>query len=286
MAFRKEEIILKQLGIWISCLLLTLLAFLPAQSAAAAARARQDYAPVLMYHDIKVKPLNGFDVTRDDFRKQLDWLQAHHYQTLSMEEYLAILEQGRPFPEKSILITFDDGYEGVYTQAVPELIQHSMKATFFIFKNGLDTKLVGYPYLTTQEVKEMAANPLFSIESHTISHPDLTALTPEQVQQELTESRSYLEKLTGQPCRALAYPYGRSNPAVLAAVTAAGYQAAFSIVCADPAGFDTCYTIPRIYMGMELGKNHNALFKQYVTEYASMPPAAFAERFGDLAADK
>ena len=108
----------------------------------------------------------------------------------------------------------------------------------------------------------------------------------EQVQQELTESRSYLEKLTGQPCRALAYPYGRSNPAVLAAVTAAGYQAAFSIVCADPAGFDTCYTIPRIYMGMELGKNHNALFKQYVTEYASMPPAAFAERFGDLAADK
>ena len=101
---------MKQLGIWISCLLLTLLAFLPAQPAAAAARARQDYAPVLMYHDIKVKPLNGFDVTRDDFRKQLDWLQAHHYQTLSMEEYLAILEQGRPFPEKSILITFDDGW--------------------------------------------------------------------------------------------------------------------------------------------------------------------------------
>ena len=267
----------------LAALLFELAACLPYHQAEAAARARQDYAPVLMYHDIKVTPLNGFDVTREDFGKQLDWLQAHHYTTLSMDEYLAILESGKPFPEKSILLTFDDGYEGVYTQAVPELIKHNMKATFFVFKNGIDTKLVGYPYLTTAELKEMAANPLFSIESHTISHPDLTTLTAEQVQQELADSRAYLEKITGRPCLALAYPYGRSNPKVLEAVEAAGYKAAFSIADSDGAGFDTRYTIPRVYMGMELAKNHNALFKKYVEKYASMPSDAFAERFGELA---
>ena len=279
----KEMLVLIKKYIWIvsCCLLLVLAACLPAASAAAV-RARQDYAPVLMYHDIKVVPLNGFDVTREDFKKQLDWLQQHHYQTLSMDEYLAILASGQPFPEKSVLLTFDDGYEGVYTQAVPELIQHQMKATFFVFKNGIDTKLEGYPYLTAQELKEMAANPLFSIESHTISHPDLTVLPAEQLQQELTASREYLEKITGKSCRALAYPYGRSNPQVIAAVRAAGYQAAFSIADSDGAGFDTCYTIPRIYMGMELGRKDNALFRKYVKAYASMPAAAFAERFGDL----
>jgi len=261
-------------------LLLTIVACLPNRQAAA--RARKYYAPVLMYHDIKVKPLNGFDVTTADFAKQLAWLEAEHYQTLSMDEYLDILDKGKPFPAKTILLTFDDGYEGVYTQAVPELIKHNMKATFFIFKNGIDTKLEGYPYLTSTEVKAMAANPLFSLESHTISHPDLTTLKNGQLKKELIASKKYLEKLTGKPCLALAYPFGHSNPQVIAETWAAGYEVAFSISDGPTAGFDTCYTIPRVYMGMALSENENKLFKQYVQTYANMPAGAFQERFGQL----
>lgn len=249
---------------------------------AEAARARQDYATVLMYHDIKAFPLNSFDVTEKDFQKQLDWLQENHYRTLSMDEYIDILESGRPFPEKSILITFDDGYEGVYTRAMPALIRHNMKATFFIVKKGFHLKLVGYPCLSRREVEEMAQNPLFTIGSHTLTHPDLTKLSAEELQKELQESKACVEKITGKACRALAYPYGFSNPTVWAATQAAGYQAAFSIACVDPQGADTRYTIPRIYMGMALGKNDNALFKKYIQEYARMPAEMFAEQFGPV----
>jgi len=273
--------LLKKINLIVVVLLfLTVVAGLPNRQAAA--RARKYYAPVLMYHDIKTKPLNGFDVTTEDFAKQLEWLAAEHYQTLSMDEYLDILDRGKPFPAKSILLTFDDGYEGVYTQAVPELIKRNMKATFFIFKNGIDTQLAGYPYLTSAEVKAMAANPLFSLESHTISHPDLTKVKNGQLKKELVDSKKYIEQLTGKPCLALAYPLGHTNPQVIAETWAAGYDAAFSIGNGPTAGFDTCYTIPRIYMGMELGKNANKLFKQYVQNYDNMPSEAFKERFGQL----
>lgn len=272
-------IVLKKYFWLVFAFLLGLTVWLPCGQAGAV-RARQDYAPVLMYHDIKAFPLNSFDVTERDFKKQLDWLQENHYRTLSMDEYIDILDSGKPFPEKSVLITFDDGYDGVYTRAMPALIQHNMKATFFIVKKGFNIKLVGYPCLSRREVAEMAQNPLFTIGSHTLTHPDLTKLSAEELQKELQGSKALVEKITGKACRALAYPYGFSDPKARAAAQAAGYKAAFSIACADPQGSDTRYTIPRIYMGMELGKNDNALFKKYLAEYSQMPAEAFAERYG------
>lgn len=73
-----------------------------------AAYSRADFPPVLMYHDVRETALNYFDVTTEDFAAQLDRLKADGYQTLSMEEFVAIVKEGGIFPEKSVLITFDD----------------------------------------------------------------------------------------------------------------------------------------------------------------------------------
>jgi Predicted xylanase/chitin deacetylase len=242
---------------------------------------RGDFPVVLMYHDIKPAEMNGFDVSVHDFRQQLDWLQANGYRTLTMDEFIACLAEGR-FPEKTVLITFDDGYEGAYVYAAPELRRYGMKAAFFIIKDAIGTKLPGYPYMTETQIKELSADPLFSIEPHTLSHPDLSQLSGEALQAEVGGAKAFFEKLTGKSCETMAFPYGYYNKAVLSAVREAGYKASFAVSDRGLFDSDARFSIPRIYMGSIMSKNDMALFKKFVTDYHNMPSAAFAERYGPM----
>ena len=83
-------------------LLLLIALLICSASAAQAARKRADFPPVLMYHDVRETALNYFDVTTEDFAAQLDRLKADGYQTLSMEEFVAIVKAEGKFPEKSV----------------------------------------------------------------------------------------------------------------------------------------------------------------------------------------
>lgn len=267
------------------CIVVLLLLLLTASSAWAngnIAQERAYFPPVLMYHDIKVKPINGFDVSVEDFQAQLAWLAQEGYQSLSMDEFLQYVEEKRPFPEKTVLITFDDGYEGVYQYAAPALANHKMKATFFIFKKGLNSALTGYPYLTDKQLQELAANPLFSIQSHTMTHADLNAISKQELQYELKASKQFIESVTNKSCRTIAFPFGHYNSEVLQTAKEAGYDVAFSVSDLGLLGQEAKYSIPRIYMGVALGKNKQELFKKYLHSYKTMPPEAFKERFGDL----
>ena len=238
------------------------------------------YPPVLMYHDIKDVPVNGFDVSTDDFARQLDWLQQNGYQTLSMDEYIDAIEAGGNFPEKSILITFDDGYNGIYYKALPELKKRNMKATFFIIPAYLGKKLRQYTYLTEAELEALAKEPLISLESHTMSHPqDVRLLSAEDKVYQMKASKKYLEDITGKKCRAVAYPCSNYDKNVIDAAQYAWYEAGFAVETRGTRGEDSCYSIPRIYMGVIMGNNNMSLFKKSVQNYGSLPYYAFAERF-------
>ena len=78
-----------------------------ARSEATVVEDRAYFPPVIMYHDVKLFALNGFDVTLKDFVEQIKWLQRNNYQTLSMDEFVSIVESGKKFPSRSVLITFD-----------------------------------------------------------------------------------------------------------------------------------------------------------------------------------
>jgi peptidoglycan/xylan/chitin deacetylase (PgdA/CDA1 family) len=238
------------------------------------------YPPVLMYHDIKDRPVNGFDVSTKDFIRQLDWLKDNGYQTLSMDEYIAGIDAGGVFPEKSILITFDDGYEGVYLKALPELKKRNMKATFFIVTSAIGTELPDYPYLTEDELKKVAQEPLISLESHSKTHPsDLSLISAEEKVTEMKESKAYLESISGKPCRAIAYPCGNYTREVIFAVRYSRYKVAFAVENRGLMGEDSRYSIPRIYMGTVMGEHDMKLFRDSVENYRYLPAYAFAERY-------
>ena len=228
------------------------------------------FPPVLMYHDIKAVPVNAFDVSVKEFCAHLDWLKDEGYSTLSLEDFTA---QSPDFPAKSVLITFDDGYRGVYLHAVPELRKRGMKATLFVVAKTVGILDSSYPHITMEELRDIASDDLFSIGSHCMTHPNLEELSPSDRMHELTESRRTLADMTGRSIDVLAYPYGNYDAEIAKDVQSAGYKIAFAVDDRHIAGVPPQFRIPRIYMGAGVD------IKDFVE---NVPPSAFAERFAEL----
>lgn len=86
-----------------------------------------------MYHYVRdlarsrYPKIKGLDI--DEFRKQLDFFQAN-YTVVSCADVLEALSSGKTLPERSVLLTFDDGYIDHYTNVFPLLKHHGMTGFF------------------------------------------------------------------------------------------------------------------------------------------------------------
>lgn len=119
------------------------------------------------------------------------------------------------------MITFDDGYDDVYTQAFPALQKHNQIAVFYLSSGLLDKP----GYLTRQQVRLMDQAGMV-IAVHTVSHADLTMEITKDQEKELRQSKKDLETLVGHPVVHMAYPYGRYNQEIEDLAKALGYQTA------------------------------------------------------------
>jgi poly-beta-1,6-N-acetyl-D-glucosamine N-deacetylase len=136
-------------------------------SAVETVRARWAAAPanpiVLTYHDVSPDSKSEFTVTPQQFQAHMTALSALGANSLSADEF-AGWTRGEPVPERSVLITFDDGARGVWKYADDVLKRHGFKATAFII-----TGFVGANppyYMTWNEIDALAADGRWSIEAH------------------------------------------------------------------------------------------------------------------------
>jgi peptidoglycan/xylan/chitin deacetylase (PgdA/CDA1 family) len=77
--------------------------------------------------------------------------------------------------------------------------------------------------MTAAELKKLSANPLFTIGAHTVNHPQLSLCSTEVQRKEISNSRDYLERLTGNLITHFAYPYGDYNKQIGKLLKAAGF---------------------------------------------------------------
>ncbi|WP_050607927.1 polysaccharide deacetylase family protein [Clostridium niameyense] len=178
--------------------------------------------PILMYHSISKDGENLFKVNKDSFYKQMKYLKDNGYKTLSLDEVYQYIKDEKKFPQKSVVITFDDGYRDNYVNAYPILKQFGLKATVFVITNTVDK---GTYYMNSNELKEINFNNM-DVQSHTTNHSKLNQLKEEERHKTLKESKNYLENLLGKEVRYIAYPYGRYNKKVIEDVKASGYKMA------------------------------------------------------------
>jgi peptidoglycan/xylan/chitin deacetylase (PgdA/CDA1 family) len=185
------------------------------------------HVPILMYHYIRVNPDGGdplgfnLSVTPADFRAQMDWLARNGYHPIDLDDLRGYLLSGRTLPARPVVISLDDGYRDLYTEAYPVLRAHRFKAVAYVV-----TGFLGKPAnVTSDQVVEMNANGI-EIGSHTVTHEDLIKTSGSELHRQLADSKATLEELLGHPVADFCYPSGAVNPAVVQAVAAAGYQSA------------------------------------------------------------
>lgn len=98
---------------------------------------------IVMYHRVIADPALdpfslGMCVTREHFDDQISYLRSD-FHPIGMSQAVAIIEQGRPLPERSVSVTLDDGYLDNLEHALPILERHHMPATLFVPTGGLLT---------------------------------------------------------------------------------------------------------------------------------------------------
>lgn len=197
--------------------------------------------PVLMYHRVG-QAANAWEakycVSPERFASHMKALQKRDLRACTIEDFVAWLGGQAALPDGAFVLTFDDGFRGVYEHAFPVLSAMGWPATVFLVSGLLGkhdqwtaSENPGgktYPLLGLREIDKMARGG-FSFQSHSRTHPDLTKLTGIALTDELMGARKDLEDLLGRPVPYVAYPYGRYNEDVLGATQAAGYTAAFSV---------------------------------------------------------
>ena len=188
--------------------------------------------PVLMYHAFD-ETESAYDIVpAARFEEQLSALEAAGYTAVSLDELRAWVVSGAPLPEKPVVLTMDDGYLSDYEVAYPILREHGAKATIFAIGVSLgketykDTGTPITPHFGMDELREMEASGLVSVQSHGYNVHEVEGLDPAPVrpgalQREgetedeyvafLTADAETMQALLPGGAGAFAYPYGRCD---------------------------------------------------------------------------
>jgi peptidoglycan/xylan/chitin deacetylase (PgdA/CDA1 family) len=182
--------------------------------------------PILLYHNIQEKGSSPYIVRPAEFRAQMQALHEAGYQTVTISRLADVLRGGGSLPEKTVVITFDDGYESVYLNAYPILEEFGFQGVVFVIANTLE-KDKSYGYLKQSQLRELLRRD-WEIGSHSISHHNLKT-TPLGLRNEIEGSKQILEEAIGAPVTTFAYPYNISNAWIRERVEEYGYEAAVGV---------------------------------------------------------
>ncbi|WP_301109050.1 polysaccharide deacetylase family protein [Sporosarcina sp.] len=217
--------------------------------------------PVIMYHDL-VKNKKGDNVSVlevSKFKEQMNYLKVNGWRTITPEEMTLWLQKKIKLPEKSVLITFDDGYSSTADLAYPILKANKFKATAFLIASRINR--IGY--LTEQQIQ--ATQDVISYQNHTYDLHGFNSMTglalleytPRLMIYEdiLKASQTIQQIVPEQPAvTALAYPYGLRNVETLRASKVAGIKTGYTITEGNVFQGDSPFHLnrQRVHSGMSL----------------------------------
>jgi peptidoglycan/xylan/chitin deacetylase (PgdA/CDA1 family) len=218
-------------------------------------------AIVLCYHSISDQTPFA-SLTPKQFEQHLEWLASNTH-VVPADEVLAHAQLADSRP--AVALTFDDGYRDNHENALPLLLRYRFPATFFVTTGFIDQDpAVVNRFARLRKVDTAAVVPLswdqleemhslgFSVGSHTQTHPNLAALPPAKVAEELRRSKATLEDRLQAPISTFAYPFGKPGrhftPQVKDLVSAAGYSLAVAISPRGVRPSDEAMALPRFFI--------------------------------------
>lgn len=216
-------------------ILVLLVSALPAPGSAAPARKKDGGVVVLAYHHLG-EPENSGTVSPGRFREQMAWLVEAGYRPVGLEDLLAYVRRERVLPERSVVVTFDDGYLSNYEFAFPILQELQLPAVIFPVVRWLFEPAPATPHFDAAQAREMVESGLVAIQSHTYDlhyypeasrRPALEVVPRAAALADLRKSREAIAEGVGVEPIAFAYPYGWYSRRSRALVQEAGFGLAF-----------------------------------------------------------
>lgn len=209
--------------------------------------------PILMYHRIANIPNDRNTVSPDMFTEQLRYLQKQGYTTISLEDLYDHLTTKMPLPSKPVILTFDDGYEDNFTNALPLLKEYGMIATVCVISNWVGKNndwenYRGKPHCSTMSWEQLQEWQRQGMEicAHTVNHPFLSRLTTDEIRNELSHCKKDLEERLGIPIDFLCYPYGDLDARVTSITKSLGYKGALAIFKDAPFWHTDLFALKRV----------------------------------------
>jgi peptidoglycan/xylan/chitin deacetylase (PgdA/CDA1 family) len=190
-----------------------------------------DPVPILMYHVIAAPPpgapFPGLYVPPAEFAEQMQALKHAGWHAVTLDEVEAYWRRGASLGAgKPIVISFDNGYDSQYTQALPVLRGLGWVGDENLQLSGLPPSQGG---LGEGQIRGLLAAG-WELDTQGISHADLITLDGEQLHYQVAVARETLQHRFHVPVNWFCYPSGHYNPTVVAAVKAAGFTGSTTVV--------------------------------------------------------
>ena len=217
-------------------------------------------ATILVYHRFGPTVADSMTVTTPIFASQLRYLHDHGYTIVPLRDVVNFAAGRGDLPPRAVAITADDGHRSVFTDMKPLVEQYRIPVTLFIYPSAISNASYA---MTWEQLIELKATGLFTIESHTYWHPnfhiDKRRLSPEEyrrfVDNQLNKSRNVLEHRLGGNVTMLSWPFGIYDDELIRAAAGCGYVAAVTIDRKKVKRGENLMTLPRfIVTNHDVGK--------------------------------
>lgn len=191
--------------------------------------------PILCYHRFGNVANDSMTVTNTLFESHIIWLKDNGYTVIPLDTLAKYIEGSiKDIPEKSVVITVDDGHKSVYTDMKAIVEKYDIPITLFIYPSAISNASYA---LSWDELKELEKGGLFRVESHTLWHPNFKTEKKKLPQTEyekfvknqLVKSKNILEKRMGHEVEYLAWAFGIYDEHLEKEAKDAGYKMTFSI---------------------------------------------------------
>jgi len=178
--------------------------------------AAENSAVALMYHHVGESSHPSTNIRLEQFEQHLLFLEQNGFQVLPLDSVLKAIQNNKPLPKKSVVITMDDAYRSVYSEAYPRLKQRDWPFTVFVSSGYIDK---GYSnYMSWQQMREMELHGA-SFGNHSRSHDHLIrrleneteTAWQQRISDDITYAQQRLRNELKNPIDIIAYPYGEYN---------------------------------------------------------------------------
>jgi len=225
---------------------------LPVQAQNAAAGPGEDSAVILIYHRFGDDRYPSTNVTLKQFNDQITELEKAKYNIVPLETIVTAFRNKVKLPPRTIAITIDDAYLSILKNAWPRLKAANFPFTLFVATEPVSRHYSGY--MSWQQIRDLARDPLVTIGQHGHSHNHLIDMSPAAAAQDVATAIGIYKKQLGFVPDIFAYPYGEYSPALENILKAKGIRAAFGQFSSVASSGNDLYRLPRFAFNEKYSK--------------------------------